>query len=78
MQAHPESGPTQNPYPEQQPHPPDSGVVEQSRLLVQEVQVLKLTKSENSISRTKTIFKKKQAETETGFKFSLKVKQAGA
>ena len=58
MQAHPEPGPTQNPYPEQQPHPPDSGVVEHSRLLVQEVQVLKLTKSENSISRTKTIFKK--------------------
>ena len=57
VQAHPESGPTQNPYPEQQPHPPDSGVVEHSRLLVQEVQVLKLTKSENSISRTKTIFK---------------------
>ena len=34
----PEVGPTQNPYPEQQPHPPDSGVVEQSLLVVQGVQ----------------------------------------
>ena len=57
LHFHPELGPTQNPKPEQQPHPPDSGVMEQSLLVMHGVEQLELISREIKTRKNTAIWK---------------------